>query len=200
MEWDDTDIVTVNPGTALWRIHRTGGPFPSAWSDYRFYGPLPGMRWDPHPAPTAAHTDCAVLYTAYDLPTCIAEVSHPAGLVDTVTASPFATSWSPTRPLRLLDLTRQWPLRMDATHALMFAPRSTCRNWAHEIWKTARSEGKQLDGLEVQSTVTGSNMAVLFSDSQNALPAAPAFTSPLSGPMVFTIAANLAARVQWPII
>lgn len=40
-------------------------------------------------------------------------------------------------------------------------------------------------------------MAVLFAASQDALPAAPAFTSPLNGPVVFTVASKFAIDNGW---
>lgn len=155
------------------------------------------MRWDPHPEPVTSHPNCAVLYTAYDLETCIGEVFQDRERIDTVAASPFATSWSPTRTLQLLDLTQGWPLRMGESHALLSAPKPTCRNWEHAIWETALLNEVELDGLQVRSTLTGQEMAVLFAASQDSLPAAPAFTSPLNGPVVFTVASKFAFHNRW---
>lgn len=200
MQWDESDILTCNNRQVLWRIHKTRGPYPTAWNDYRTFGPLPGQRWDPHPlGQSEDHADCGVLYAAYDLPTCLAEVFQAGNRIDTSGASPYATAWSPTRPLRLLDLTGDWPLRMGAAHALLFGPRPTCRNWAHAIWVTSCAADQPLDGLQVRSTVTGKNMPVLFTTSRDALPGAPAYTSPLDGPKMFTIADHFADRHQWTI-
>lgn len=89
---------------------------------------------------------------------------------------------------------------MGAAHALNSSPKPTCRNWANAIWATAREKGELLDGLEVRSTLTGKKMAVLFHDSQDALPSVPEYSSPLSGPFVFSIACEFARVHDWTIV
>lgn len=195
--WEEDDF--VNRDVVLWRIHRTSGPYPTAWSSFRSYGPLPSMRWDPHPEPVGVHDQYGVLYTAYDLKTATAEVFQQGRRIDTLTAAPYATSWTPTRPLRLLDLTGLWPLRQGASHALLSAPEPSCRNWARAICDDASAAGIELDGLEVHSTLTGEPMAVLFAGSGAALPAAPAYTSPLDGPMIFTALHSIASDIGYSI-
>lgn len=200
LEWDAADVLTRGVDQVLWRIHKTRGAYPTAWNDYRMVGPLPGLRWDPHPpGQPANHHGCGVLYAAYDLNTCLAEVFQAGNRIDTTGSSPYATAWNLTRPLRLLNLTGDWPMRMGAAHALLSAPRSTCKNWAHAIWEASRTSNHPVDGLDVRSTVTGKNMPVLFSASQSALPAAPDFTSPLDGPKVLTLVDHFADRYQWTV-
>lgn len=200
LEWEESDIAESDPSQAIWRIHKTGGAYPTAWNDYRSFGPLRGMRWDPHPpGPPADNPDYAVLYAASDLETCLAEVFQVAERIDTTGARPYATAWFPTRPLRLLDLTGDWPMRMGAAHALLSAPRSTCRNWAHAIWSASQASTLPIDGLQVRSTVNGKDMPVLFASSRAALTAAPAFTSPLGGPKVLTLVDNFATLCGWTI-
>lgn len=198
MEWEDDDFVARD--VVLWRIHRTSGPYPASWDDFRSHGPLPSMRWDPHPEPVAEHDQYSVLYTAYDLKTAAAEVFQQGRRIDTLTSAPYATSWSPARPLRLLDLTGSWPLRQGASHALLSAPKSSCRNWSRAICDEASAAGIALDGLEVRSTLTGERMAVLFAGSGDAMPAAPAYTSPLDGPMIFTALHKVATEINYSII
>lgn len=200
LEWGESDIATSATDQALWRIHKTSGPYPTAWDDYLSHGPLCGMRWDPHPVgPPEDHPDCAVLYAAYDLETCLAEVFQAGRRVDTTRAGPYATAWFPARALRLLDLTGDWPMRMGAAHALLSTPKSTCRNWAHAIASAPQNATLPIEGLLARSTVTGKDMPVLFAASRAALTAAPAFTSPLDGPKMFTLADNFAARYKWTI-
>lgn len=200
LEWDESDIATSVTDKALWRIHKTRGPYPTAWDDYRNYGPLRGMRWDPHPVgPPKDHPAYAVLYAAYDLHTCLAEVFQAGRRIDTRRAAPYATAWFPARPLRLLDLTGDWPMRMGGAHALLSAPKSTCRNWAHEIATARQNATLPLDGILARSTVTGRDMPVLFAPSRAALTAAPAFTSSLDGPKMFTLVDTFADRYKWSI-
>lgn len=197
LDWEDDDFVTRE--VVLWRIHRTSGPYPAAWDDFRSFGPLPSMRWDPHPEPLTEHDQYGVLYTAYDLKTAAAEVFQQGRRIDTLTASPYATSWSPARPLRLLDLTGLWPLRQGASHALLSAPKPSCRNWARAIRDESFTAGIDLDGLEVRSPLTGERMAVLFATSFDTIPAAPAYASPLDGPMIFTALHKIATEISYSI-
>lgn len=200
LEWDESDTAISATDQALWRIHTTRGPYPTAWDDYRNYGPLRGMRWDPHPVGLPKdHPAYAVLYAAYDLHTCLAEVFQAGRRIDTRRAAPYATAWFPARPLRLLDLTGDWPMRMGGAHALLSAPKSTCRNWAHEIATARQNATLPLDGILARSTVTGRDMPVLFAPSRAALTAAPAFTSPLDGPKMFTLVDTFADRYKWSI-
>lgn len=43
-------------------------------------------------------------------------------------------------------------------------------------------------------------MAVLFAGSCDAIPAAPAYTSPLNGPMIFTALHKIATEISYSII
>lgn len=189
----------VSRNRVLWRIHRTRGAHPTAWNTYRTFGPLPSMRWDPHPEPVGDHDGHGVLYTAYDLQTAAAEVFQQGRRIDTTTAAPYATSWTPTRPLKLLSVDSEWPLRQGASHALMSAPRSSCRNWARAIHREAIAASLDVDGLEVRSTLTGKPMAVLFANSSTAHPAAPAYASPLDGPMILAALHRIAGDIGYSV-
>lgn len=41
--------------STLWRIFATEGPHAQAWNKLRHFGPLPDMRFDPHPDPKGLH-------------------------------------------------------------------------------------------------------------------------------------------------
>lgn len=162
----------------LWRIHKTAGPHPSSWNEYRTYGPLKKMRWDPHPLPVGRRPGCGVIYASTDLRTAVAEVFQSAKRIDPYTGDPYATTFIPRVPLRLLEMYSEdaaWLLRHDASHSLMHGPRSTCRNWARAVL-----DARRVDGLWVQSTMTGRATTVLFGPSSMKLPAWPRDTAPLS--------------------
>lgn len=80
-------------------------------------GPGRRMRFDPHLPPPRVQ-DRGVCYTAFDLPTAIAEVFQETRAVNLRRGAPWLTAWLPSRPLRLLDLTGLWPLRNGASHAI----------------------------------------------------------------------------------
>jgi hypothetical protein len=150
--------LTVEPGEivdfdgALWRIHRTTGAHPSAWDALRTYGPLPAMRWDPHPPPVADHPGCGVSYAATTPRTTFYEVFQDRRAI-TLTDSQSISAWTPARTLRLLDLTdSHWLVRHGASASLPHTRKDTCRSWAHEIWEQL---GTRIDGLLTPSTVNG---------------------------------------------
>jgi hypothetical protein len=147
------------------------------------------MRWEPHPEPLGEHHE-GVLYSATELGTALAEVFQATRLVDTISGLPHATAWQPTRPLRLLNLTKGWALRNGAASALGAAPRSTCRAWARTIATT----WPELDGLWVTSTMTGHHSVVLWNPAGDSFPAAPEFSRPLADPTLRAIVSRIAAH------
>jgi len=173
----------------LWRIHRTVGEHVLAWNQLRTHGPLATMRWEPHPEPRRDQRE-GVLYAATDLGTAVAEVFQATRLVDTISGTPHATAWQPTRPLRLLDVTEGWALRNGAAAALGAAPRSTCRAWARSIATT----WPDLDGLWVTSTMTGHHSVVLWNPADDSFPTAPLFSRPLGDPTLLSILRRIAAK------
>lgn len=186
------DVVELTP--VLWRIHRTRGAHVLGWNEFRQFGPT-ASRYDPHPTPRGTHPGYGVLYTATSLRTALAEVFQARRRVNTVTGAPHATSWSPARPLRLLDLTGDWALRNGGAYALASAPRSTCRAWSNAI---ARTWG-DLDGLWAPSTLTGEPMAVLYEHARTSLPAAPAFSRPLAHPLLWSVVEDCAMGIGYSI-
>ncbi|CAM2930907.1 RES family NAD+ phosphorylase [Actinomyces slackii] len=185
----------------LWRIHRTAGEHPSAWNSFRSFGPLPTMRWDPHPQPLGEHPGSAVLYAATDLRTAAAEVFQAQRRIDPMSAGVCATTFVPARPLRLLALLATdspWLLRHGASHSLMAAPRSTCRAWARQIARAEPADGMgPLDGLWVESTMTGRPMVVLFASALPALPDAPRSSAPLAAPVMMAALADISDSLGW---
>jgi RES domain-containing protein len=180
----------------LWRIHRTQGGHVLAWNQLRSYGPLPSMRWDPHPGPQPSWTAEGVLYAAADVATSLAEVYQTTRVIDTRAGAPTLTAWQPHRSLRLLDLSGTWLLRNSAAAALLAAPRSTCPRWARAIYTT----WPELDGLYVPSTMTGRPNVVLFNAAADSLPTMPSFSRPLTHPLVWSIAQAAAAEIGYHIL
>lgn len=181
------DVLSVRP--LLWRIHRTQGAHVLGWNQLRTFGPLPTMRYDPQPEPAAPSVE-GVLYTSASLATPLAETFQATRVVDSRSGRPQVTAWTPTRDLRLLDLTGSWALRNGAAFSLATAPKSTCRAWARQI----RATWPDLDGLLAPSTMTGATNLVLWNPARTSLPAAPEFSRPLAEPTVYAIAARVAGR------
>jgi hypothetical protein len=194
--------LTVEPGEivdfdgALWRIHRTTGAHPSAWDALRTYGPLPAMRWDPHPPPVADHPGCGVSYVATTPRTTFYEVFQDRPAI-TLTGSQSISAWTPARTLRLLDLTdSHWLVRHGASASLPHTRKDTCRSWARQIWEQL---GTRIDGLLTPSTVNGAATVVLFDTAATSFPPAPGFTAPLTYWLVQTWAVDVSRATGWPI-
>jgi hypothetical protein len=188
------DLVTARP--VLWRLHRTQGEHVLPWDRFRTFGPRASARFDPHPLPAGNHPECGVLYAAQELATALAEVFQTTRLVNTRAGAPYLTSWTPTRPLRLLDLTDTWALRNHASAALVAAPRPTCRSWARAI----HARWPELDGLHAPSTMTGTATIALWQRAQNSMPPLPDFSRPLAHPMVWILAQSAATKLGYGIL
>lgn len=160
----------------LWRVMRTSGPHALPWNHPRAWGPVQHSRWDPHHEPPSSQPGRAVLYTALDVRTAVAEVFQVERFLDVHTDDPFLVGFTPTRPLQLLDLTSTWLLRAGSTTSQSSAPRRACRAWAQAI----RSAYPDLDGLWVSSTMTATPVVVLYTPAVTALPDSPEFSRPLA--------------------
>jgi RES domain len=180
----------------LWRVHRTQGEHVLPWNALRTYGPLPSMRWDPHPGPEPSSAADGVLYAAADVTTSLAEVYQTTRVIDTRAGAAALTAWQSHRSLRLLDLSGTWLLRNTASAALLAAPRSICRRWARAIYTT----WPELDGLYVPSTMTGRPNIVLWNAAVDSIPTMPSFSRPLAHPVVWSIAQAAAADIGYPIL
>jgi hypothetical protein len=191
------DIVEVQP--LLWRTHRKAGGHVTGWNELRRFGPLASMRFDPHPLGEDAiprQSTEGVLYAATTLTTSLAESFQSQRLIDTLAFQPHLTAWTPTRPLRLLDLTGDWALRNGAAHSLATGARSTCRAWARAI----RASFPELDGLWSPSTMTGEPMAVLFNPAQDSFPDFPEFSRPLAHPVLRAVAVQVAETIHYRVL
>ncbi|WP_375487515.1 RES family NAD+ phosphorylase [uncultured Mycobacterium sp.] len=180
----------------LWRVHRTEGEHLLPWNKLRTCGPLPSMRWDPHPGNGPSSHAEGVLYAAADVATSLAEVCQTIRVIDTRAGAPTLTAWQPQRRSRLLDLSGTWLLRNSASAALRAAPRSICRRWARAIYTT----WPQLDGLYVPSTMTGRPIIVLWNAAADSIPTLPSFSRPLTHPLVWSIAQAAAAEIGYHIL
>jgi hypothetical protein len=194
------DFVTYD--RPLWRIHRLTGQYRQQWNQMRMAGPLPQMRWDPHPETSEASGTGprSVSYAATDVLTAFAEVFHGRRRI-VLSRHQGLVAWMPVRSLRLLDLTpptapgaTSWSLRNGASASLDSAPKPTCRAWARAIAGTWPTD---LDGLYVRSTATGRPMVTLFAPGTTSFPTDPAFSRRLDDPAVAAMAVDISASLGW---
>ncbi|MFZ2274905.1 RES family NAD+ phosphorylase [Corynebacterium variabile] len=192
---DITSGDIVLSSAPVWRIHTVQGGHSAAWNEFREFGPVVSMRWDPHAEPCGQHPGCGVLYTAENPDTVFAEVFQSVRTIG-LTSDRLLTAWTPVRQLELLDLMpgSDWAVRHGASASLPQTPRNTCRNWAREIH---RQLAPDIDGIRVPSTMTADAMIVLFVRAMSALPTDPDFSRPLTHPAVQVLAARASDRFSW---
>ncbi|PKW15503.1 RES family NAD+ phosphorylase [Saccharopolyspora spinosa] len=178
------DVIAVPAGTRLVRVFTSGGNHPQQWNSFRYAGPLPHARFDPHlpntqggPTVTREH---GVLYFSLSVQTCIAEVYQATSTVDRRTRSPHLVLFRPRRTLRLLDLTGLWPTRAGASQAISSGPKLRTQAWARGI----RAAYPELDGLWYRSSMDAGNPSLCLWDppAATALPDSPDVLLPLSHP------------------
>ena len=192
------DIVTyVGP---LARLHRIRGAHPVRWDQFRKFGPLGDQRWDAHDPPPSIQPDRAILYACTDVVTCFAEVFQQERTVLADDTRALA-AWTPTRPLRLLDLRADWPINNGAAASLHAAPKNVCRAWAREVARQSTAVGIGLDGLIAPSTMRGrKDVVVLNSNSATAFPPAPETERVLNDSAVAGVLEEVQKRLRWPVV
>lgn len=189
------DFATVD--TPLFRVHHAAGPYPTAWNQFRRYGPLDSSRWDPHPRTRGEHPGYGVLYASTSYVTALAETAQRTGRINITARLPALAGWQPTRPLHLLDLGSNWPIRNGASRALQSAPKSTCRAWARAI----KNQGpRDLDGLRAEGTLTqASQVIVLWEPERCHFPTAPDVWRALNDPAISPLVAEAARETGFGI-
>lgn len=118
-----SDIFTFGMNLPLFRIHTVHGQHPMPWNGLREIGPLPRMRWDPHPLPLDFHPGIGVAYCATDPTKAFAEVFQFRRTIR-INTDQALSAWLPSRELRLLDLTGLWATQNGASASLHSAPQA----------------------------------------------------------------------------
>ncbi|CAM3391938.1 RES family NAD+ phosphorylase [Kibdelosporangium persicum] len=180
----DEDIVAVHNGTRLVRIFAAGGAHRQRWNSFRYTGPLPHGRFDPHPlGPEGRPADSpgnGVLYFGLSVRTSLAEVFQSTSIVDRSTRRPHLVVFRPQRTLRLLDLSGLWPTRAGASQELSSGSKTLTQAWARAI----RAAHPELDGVWYRSSMDGGEPAICLFDppAGTAIPPAPDMLLPLDHP------------------
>jgi hypothetical protein len=180
--------------TTLWRIHFTAGKHVISWNDLRYFGPV-GSRFDPHDPPPSLQAK-GVSYAALGLTTALAEVFQNTRTISRHRDSPFLTAWAPTRPLKLLDLSGNWPILNGGASVLMMVSRALCRSWARVIHST----WPDVDGLYSRSTMNNEPTCALFTEAANSFPSAPIWSVPLSAPGVYSQLKSAAREINYTLL
>ena len=178
------DVVAVPRTARLVRVFAAGGRHRQRWNSFRYTGPLPHARFDPHPlsadgGPTTTK-DHGSLYFGLSVRTSVAEVFQSTSIVDRSTRRPHLVVFRPRRTLCLLDLGGLWPTRAGGSQEISSGAKIMTQAWARAI----RAAYPDLDGLWYRSSMDSGDPAICLWDppAAGALPAAPDVLLPLDYP------------------
>lgn len=180
----------------LARIYHASGPHPVAWNEFRAFGPAHNARFDHHQpdANGKPHLQSRkILYCAKRGMTCIAEVFQGTRVVNRADNDPYLCVFSPTRNLKLLDLTGRFATRMGASLAIHSGPRNRAREWACALYDAFDHDGL----LYLSSMDPGAPAIVLNERGEDAMPGTPLSNRPLSDPLLTDVIDALTHRLGY---
>ncbi len=173
-------IRNVAPDLLWLRIYFRGGEHPTNWNSFRSYGPT-NARFDHHRKPSALHKSRAILYSASNIRTCLAEVFQDTRTIHTGRRDPWLATFDFERPLRLLDLTGSWPTRAGASMKINTGPRASARAWSRHFYDAFPT----IDGIYYPSSMHANQPSIaLYERATSALPGSPIDDRPLSDAML----------------
>lgn len=186
-------LTTLAADTQLWRVYYQGGAHPTTWEVFREWGPT-GSRFDAHEPPPSSQPGRAVLYTAGDALTCLAEVFQDTRRVLRARGSPALVAFRTTRALRLLDLTGPWATRIGASGTIATGPHGRARRWARALFDAYPG----VDGLLYRSSMNGQGLCqALWAPAREALPASPTLNRRLDDPLLFDTLRGACAKLGY---
>lgn len=194
----NAEIVRLMPGHRLVRIHPMAGPHPSAWDEFRRWGPTKS-RFDHHTAPKRTQAR-GVLYATWGFRSFVAAIAEyfqddsgaGVGPIDTAHHRPAVTQFTVTAAVPLLDLNSGWVTRAGGNQTIRTGPRGVAREWARAIYRHHRD---RVMGLSYGSSVWGpGSCVVLWESAAPSLEESPISSRLLQDP-VMEHAVNGAAEV-----
>jgi hypothetical protein len=173
------DVKTIEAGTLLWRVYRSGSHHPTTWSTFRTFGPVGNGRFDHHSPPPHADAVRGILYAALDVPAAIVESFQEGRLIDRFHEAPWLVAFELELDTPLLDLRGAWPTRAGASQAIATGPHRRAQAWSREFYAAYPS----VVGAAYPSAMAGgmTNVA-LFERAVDHLPARPRLHMPLNHP------------------
>lgn len=184
----DPVLRTLAQGTMLARVYFTGGSYPTAWDEFRRYGPT-NARFDHHLASALGAPEVqarSILYCATAAHTCFAEVFQETRRINRTRYGPWLAIFVLTRDVRLLDLTGRYPTRVGASMAINTGHRGRARAWA----RTFYSAYPALEGIYYPSSMNGNEPAVALNDraeQAGSLPSYPEFNRALADDVLLDV-------------
>jgi hypothetical protein len=178
-------------GTRLWRLYFQGGPHPTAWHDFRAFGPTDG-RYD-HQIPPPQVQARSIFYGARSGP----EVYQQTRTIDRSRRNPWLVAFELAREVQLLDMSGAWPTRAKASQAINSGSRVRARRWSQQIYDAF----PDIEGIYYPSSMYMNDPAVAFYErASNAIPPAPVFHRALDDPALLTSLQNVALTVGYRLV
>jgi hypothetical protein len=196
------DVVAVDRATRLVRVFAAGGRHRQRWNNFRYTGPLPHARFDPHPVggggDPKGSNDHGVLYFGLSVRTSVAEVFQTTSIVDRSTRRPHLVVFRPVRTLCLLDLAGLWPTRAGASQRISSGPKLITQAWARAI----RAAHPSLDGLWYRSSMDSGDPTICLWDppAGTSLPVTPEVLLPLDYPGLDLPLARICAELNYTLL
>lgn len=193
---------TLPAGTAIFRLHRVEGAYPSQWPEFRYYGPT-SSRFDHHLSNENGEgevQDRGILYGAVGaqaFKTCLAEFFQQTRIVDVSRYKPVMTAFEIVDSLRLVDLSGDFATRIGASAAINSGPRPRAQRWAQLIYDAY----PQAQGIFYTSSMNPGQPAVaLFERALPAMPDRPRFSRELRHIAYLEAAANAAESLGYQVV
>jgi hypothetical protein len=185
----------LQAGAWLWRIYPTGGRHPSAWNDFRFFGPT-HSRFDHHDPPPRAQAR-GILYAAAEPTTCLAEAFQATRIIDRTSNAPWLVGFEVVRDVVLLDLMGLWPTQAGASMSVSSGPRPRARRWSQAIY----AEYPTVEGLLYPSSMHANRPTIaLYERARTSLPVAPSFHRALDDAALLPRLSAAATRLGYGIV
>ncbi|HET8799009.1 MAG TPA: RES family NAD+ phosphorylase [Thermoanaerobaculia bacterium] len=172
------DPFILDVGSLLWRIFPAEGSHPVAWNELRSFGPS-SSRFDHHPPdpPAREHPGFGLLYAADTSPAVFAEYFQATRVINRSLNRPWIVQFALTTPLKLLDVTGGWLLKVGGNAAIASGARVQSRKWSrvfHEAYP-------DFHGICYRSSLNPAWLAfALYERARPALPSTPVLHAPLT--------------------
>ncbi len=133
-----------------------------AWNVFRHVGPV-NARWDHHLANALGEPQLqerGIYYAARDARTCLAEAFQHTRRIDRAYQAPWLVVFATLSPLRVLDLTGNFPTRMGASMAIHSGSRARARGWARDMYEAFTD----IQGIQYASSMNGGAAAFALNE------------------------------------
>ena len=196
----EPSLFAMPAGSTLHRVYRRGGPYPTLWNAFRFFGPTLA-RFDHHfpdsgGAPGAQER--GIFYAAGDIITAVAKVFQQKRTVNRHADHPWLASFVLSRELTLLDLTGTFPVSVGASLKLVSGATLYSQNWSRGFYDSY----PEIDGLYYLSSLTNRAVVALYERAldPSPFPMAPLVHRALDDPLLIEPLRNACRTIGYDLL